>query len=84
MLRTSNQILLGFISATALLLFASSTAAQSGGSGGAPASAADPQQAAKWLESAFGKGAKPEAVEMLIAIANGSQMGPSEGWFHPG
>ncbi|MEX2026180.1 MAG: deiodinase family protein, partial [Pirellulaceae bacterium] len=37
-----------------------------------------------WLESAFVKDARPEAVEMLIAIANGSQMRPSEGWFHPG
>ena len=26
----------------------------------------------------------PEAVEMLVAIAKGSQMGPGDGWFHPG
>jgi hypothetical protein len=26
----------------------------------------------------------PEIVEMLWAIANGSQMGPGEGWFHEG
>jgi hypothetical protein len=26
----------------------------------------------------------PEIVEMVAAIASGSQMGPGEGWFHPG
>jgi hypothetical protein len=25
----------------------------------------------------------PEFVEMLLAVATGSQMGPGEGWFHP-
>src|SRR4051794_4190066 len=26
----------------------------------------------------------PEAAEMLLAIARGSNMGPGDGWFHPG
>jgi hypothetical protein len=26
----------------------------------------------------------PEIVEMIWALANGSKMGPGEGWFHPG
>ena len=26
----------------------------------------------------------PEIVEMMLAIAGGSEMGPGEGWFHPG
>jgi hypothetical protein len=26
----------------------------------------------------------PEIMQMLWAVANGSQMGPGEGWFHPG
>jgi hypothetical protein len=32
----------------------------------------------------LGKLRCPEIVEMLAAIVNGSQMGPGEGWFHPG
>jgi iodothyronine deiodinase-like protein len=44
----------------------------------------DAARAARWLQGAF-KGEKtPEAAEMLIAIAKGSQMGPGDGWFHPG
>ena len=42
------------------------------------------QQAADWLAKSFQGHATPEAAEMLIAIAKGSQMGPGEGWFHPG
>jgi thiol-disulfide isomerase/thioredoxin len=41
-------------------------------------------QAAKWLQEAFAGQPTPEAAEMLIAIAKGSQMGPGEGWFHAG
>jgi hypothetical protein len=41
-------------------------------------------QAAKWLQEAFKGQPTPEAAEMLIAIAKGSKMGPSEGWFHAG
>jgi alkylhydroperoxidase family enzyme len=41
-------------------------------------------QAAKWLKEAFKDQPTPEAAEMLIAIANGSKMGPGEGWFHAG
>jgi peroxiredoxin len=40
--------------------------------------------AAKWLKDAFKGQQTTEAAEMLIAIAKGSQMGPGEGWFHPG
>ena len=69
----------------AFALLTAAAAAQDQGSGGAASfGGTDPRQTARWLESAFGKDAKPEAVEMLIAIANGSQMGPGEGWFHPG
>lgn len=70
-----------------LALLAAPAAAQPAGGGSAPApqaSAADAQKAALWLESAFAGNPKPEAVEMLIAIGRGSQMGPGEGWFHPG
>ncbi len=40
--------------------------------------------AAKWLQDAFEGQPTTEAAEMLIAIAKGSQMGPGDGWFHPG
>jgi hypothetical protein len=39
--------------------------------------------AARWLQNAFKGEPTPEAAEMLIAIANGSDMGPGDGWFHP-
>jgi hypothetical protein len=44
----------------------------------------DGARVAKWLEGAFDDRPKPEAAEMMIAIARGSSMGPGEGWFHPG
>ena len=44
----------------------------------------DAARAAKWLKEAFKGEPTPEAAEMLIAIAKGSQMGPGDGWFHPG
>jgi thiol-disulfide isomerase/thioredoxin len=44
----------------------------------------DGARAAKWLKNAFKGQPTTEAAEMLIAIAKGSQMGPGEGWFHPG
>ncbi|HEY1860552.1 MAG TPA: hypothetical protein VGG61_09375, partial [Gemmataceae bacterium] len=44
----------------------------------------DAARAAKWLQQAFKGQTTPEAAEMLIAIAKGSQMGPGDGWFHPG
>ncbi len=44
----------------------------------------DGGKAAKWLEDAFEGQPTTEAAEMLIAIARGSQLGPGEGWFHPG
>ncbi|HVW35821.1 MAG TPA: deiodinase family protein [Pirellulales bacterium] len=40
--------------------------------------------AAAWLEKAFDGQPMPESVQMLVAIARGSQMGPGEGWFGPG
>jgi alkylhydroperoxidase family enzyme len=40
--------------------------------------------AAQWLQDAFAGQPATEAAEMLIAIARGSQLGPGEGWFHPG
>ena len=45
-----------------------------------------PEQAAAadWLEKAFAGKQMPESVQMLVAIARGSQMGPGEGWFGPG
>ncbi|HUY89484.1 MAG TPA: deiodinase family protein [Pirellulales bacterium] len=42
------------------------------------------QAAADWLEKAFAGQQMPESVQMLAAIARGSQMGPGEGWFGPG
>ena len=38
----------------------------------------------QWLRLSVPKIKVPEIVEMLWAIANGSQMGPGEGWFHSG
>lgn len=70
-----------------LALVPDSALAQGNNSGAGAAPQADPadaHRAAQWLEAAFGPGAKPEAVEMLIAIARGSQMSPGDGWFHPG
>src|SRR2546421_5245109 len=46
--------------------------------------AEDAARAAKWLQSAFRGHTTPDAAQMLIAIARGSQMGPGDGWFHPG
>ena len=76
---------LGIISTAlaACVLLAANAAAQSG-SGAVDGIAEDSLRAAQWLEKAFGEGPQPEAVEMLIAIARGSGMGPGEGWFHPG
>jgi len=57
----------------------------------APARAADPPRA--WLNplryrdltlEALSKARLPEAGEMFLALATGSEMGPGEGWFHPG
>ena len=44
----------------------------------------DAARAARWLQSAFKGQTTPEAARMLIAIAQGSKMGPGEGWFGPG
>jgi thiol-disulfide isomerase/thioredoxin len=43
----------------------------------------DAQIAAWWLEQIHNGSDKPEAAKMLIAIAQGSFMGPGEGWFGP-
>jgi hypothetical protein len=37
-----------------------------------------------WVRQALPELKFPEIVEMLWAIAHGSQMGPGEGWFHSG
>jgi Ca2+-binding EF-hand superfamily protein len=56
-----------------------------------PAYAAKPKESATdsltyaaWLRKAIPQVKVPEIVEMLWAIAHGSQMGPGEGWFHSG
>jgi len=49
-----------------------------------PAGAEQMQKAAEFLAKSFQGQATPEGAEMLIAIAKGSQLGPGEGWFHPG
>jgi hypothetical protein len=36
------------------------------------------------LQHTDGHGRWPEILEMIWAIAGGSEMGPGEGWFHPG
>ena len=56
--------------------------------GSLPAQAAEPpardaDAAARWLRNAFKGKPTPEAAEMLLAIAKGSDMGPGDGWFHP-
>ena len=88
MLRTDsrNAPFVFTLTLSALALVAGSAAGQVNAGGGAvpQADPADARRAAQWLEAAFGPGAKPEAVEMLIAIGRGSQMSPGEGWFHPG
>ncbi len=49
----------------------------------APDAQQDAARAAKFLQGAFKGEPTPEAAEMLIAILGGSQMGPTDGWFHP-
>ncbi len=41
------------------------------------------EELASKLEKEFEKEKAPEAIRMLIAIAQGSQMGPMDGWFGP-
>lgn len=38
---------------------------------------------ARYLKSAYGEAEPPEGARMLMAILEGSQMGPGEGWFGP-
>src|SRR5438309_1470744 len=42
----------------------------------------DPLHYCSTLRERVGKLRQPEIVEMVAAIAQGSQMGPGEGWFH--
>lgn len=52
----------------------------------APAAApseATPQQVAAYLSKVYGDELPPEGARMLLAIAQGSQMGAGEGWFGP-
>lgn len=44
---------------------------------------ADPDALAAELEKAYAGKTPPESVRMLLAIVNGSQMGPGDGWFGP-
>src|SRR5437588_1361330 len=57
------------------------------------AAAPAPKPGAPWLDPLhyysllrqhLGNVRQPEIVEMLVAIAHGSDMGPGEGWFHSG
>ncbi|MFO0937183.1 MAG: hypothetical protein U0798_11790 [Gemmataceae bacterium] len=36
-----------------------------------------------YLEKAYSKNQQPESVKMLLAVLNGSKMGPGDGWFGP-
>jgi hypothetical protein len=67
-----------------LLLSSRALAQESKPEGADPAAAEQTQKAAEWLAKSFQGQATPEGAEMLIAIAKGSQLGPGEGWFHPG
>jgi Ca2+-binding EF-hand superfamily protein len=42
----------------------------------------DPMQHYARLRESLGNVKQPEIVEMLMAIAHGSDMGPGDGWFH--
>jgi hypothetical protein len=44
----------------------------------------DPIHHFNGLRQYLGGMRQPEIIEMLTAIAHGSEMGPGEGWFHPG
>ena len=71
---------------TLLLLVAAPAFTQDAKPNASPATA-EPEQmqkAADWLSRSFQGQTIPEAAEMLIAIAKGSQLGPGEGWFHAG
>ena len=46
-------------------------------------SEATPRQVAAFLSKVYGDTLPPEGAMMLLAIADGSQMGPGEGWFGP-
>lgn len=39
---------------------------------------------AAWCRQSMARVREAEAVQMVTAILKGSQMGPGEGWFHPG
>jgi hypothetical protein len=44
---------------------------------------ATPQHVASFLSEVYGDSTPPEGARMLLAIVNGSQMGPGDGWFGP-
>ena len=48
-----------------------------------PESPKDALAAARWLEKAYAGSPQPEAVRMLLAIADGSWLKPDGGWFGP-
>jgi alkylhydroperoxidase family enzyme len=66
-----------------LALLATVAAAQPPKGDGAPATEATPKQVAAFLSKVYGDTLPPEGARMLKAIADGSQMGPGEGWFGP-
>lgn len=48
-----------------------------------PEASSDPQSLAGFLEHVYSDAIPPEGAKMLLAIVQGSQMGPGEGWFGP-
>ena len=75
----------GWVALAVVSLIANAASAQTPGTPPTPADGTqDAARAAKWLQSAFKGQTTPEAARMLIAIAQGSKMGPGEGWFGPG
>ena len=48
-----------------------------------PEASSDPQTLAGFLEHVYSDAIPPEGAKMLLAIVQGSQMGPGEGWFGP-
>jgi Ca2+-binding EF-hand superfamily protein len=83
-MRDSLSRLLGFGVLTAALagrLFAAEPLATSDHDARRASPVATPRA---WCRNPAAWFREREAVEMLTAIAEGSQMGPGDGWFHPG
>jgi hypothetical protein len=72
---------------TAACLAGLALALPAGGLGAAPPPQPgwlSPGPYADWLGRQFAGVRPPEIVEMLTAVAAGGDMGPGQGWFHPG